>query len=152
MEQTYRTLPVSKKIALVAHDHCKPALVEWVARHKEILSQHRLYATGTTGGLIQQKTALEVKIMLSGPIGGDQQIGALIAEQQIDMLIFFWDPLDAVPHDPDVKALLRLATVWNVPVATNYTTADFIIHSTLFSMPIEVRIPDYARYLKSRLT
>ncbi|WP_067702973.1 MULTISPECIES: methylglyoxal synthase [unclassified Erwinia] len=151
MEQTTRTIQEKKHIALVAHDHCKTSLMEWVGIHKEILSAHTLYATGTTGNLVQRATGLPVTAMLSGPMGGDQQVGALIAELKIDVLFFFWDPLNAVPHDPDVKALLRLATVWNIPVATNRATADFIIHSPLFTRPVEIIIPDYQRYLQERL-
>lgn len=151
MELTTRTIPEHKHIALVAHDHCKQALLDWVSTHKAALSEHHLYATGTTGNLIQRTTALPVKSMLSGPMGGDQQVGALISEGKIDLMIFFWDPLNAVPHDPDVKALLRLATVWNIPVATNRSTADFLVNSVLFKQPVDIAIPDYQRYLQERL-
>ncbi len=151
MEQTLRTLGQQKRIALVAHDHCKAALLEWAELNYALLQPHLLCATGTTGNLINRHTGLEVNAMLSGPLGGDQQVGALISEGKIDVLIFFWDPLNAVPHDPDVKALLRLATVWNIPVATNRATADFIIQSPLFSAQTEITIPDYPRYLAARL-
>ncbi|ACS86468.1 methylglyoxal synthase [Musicola paradisiaca] len=151
MEFTTRTIEVHKHIALVAHDHCKQTLLEWVSANKSQLSEHHLYATGTTGNLIQLHTGLPVRSMMSGPMGGDQQVGALIAEGKIDMLMFFWDPLNAVPHDPDVKALLRLATVWNIPVANNRATADFLINSALFKQKVDITIPDYQRYLHTRL-
>ncbi|KHS86983.1 methylglyoxal synthase [Pectobacterium brasiliense] len=151
MEFTTRTIPAQKHIALVAHDHCKQSLLDWVGTNKQQLTEHTLYATGTTGNLIQLNAGLPVKSMLSGPMGGDQQVGALISEGKIDLMIFFWDPLNAVPHDPDVKALLRLATVWNIPVATNRATADFLINSALFKEPVQIAIPDYQRYLQDRL-
>jgi methylglyoxal synthase len=151
MEYTTRTIAKQKHIALVAHDHCKNTLMKWVDNNVAELSRHVLYATGTTGNLVQRNTGINVKSMLSGPMGGDQQVGAMIAEGKIDLLIFLWDPLNAVPHDPDVKALLRLATVWNIPVATNVATADFLINSPLFQSEVDIVIPDYQRYLWSRL-
>ncbi len=151
MDQTTRKIQEKKHIALVAHDHCKTSLMEWVDIHKDVLQAHTLYATGTTGNLVQRATGLPVTAMVSGPMGGDQQVGALISEGKIDVLFFFWDPLNAVPHDPDVKALLRLATVWNIPVATNRATADFIIRSPLFAQAVDIIIPDYQRYLQERL-
>lgn len=150
MQKTTRTLAEKKHIALVAHDHCKADLLRWVSEKADQLRQHTLYATGTTGHMLNDKTGLEIHSMISGPMGGDQQIGAMISEGKLDMLIFFWDPLNAVPHDPDVKALLRIASVWNIPIATNRATANFLFTSELVSQKVEIEIPDYQAYLNSR--
>jgi methylglyoxal synthase len=116
-------------IALIAHDAKKPEMAEWAQYNKGTLSEHTIYATGTTGEVVHRVTDLPVIALKSGPLGGDQQIGAMIASQQIDVLIFFWDPMDTHPHDPDVKALLRLAVLYDIPTACNKRTADFIISS-----------------------
>ncbi len=135
---------MQKTLALVAHDHKKPDLIRWAQAHKEILAKHHLVATGTTGGLLADALDLPVFRYKSGPLGGDQQIGALIAEGKLDALFFFWDPLNPAPHDPDVKALLRLCSVWNVPVACNESSADLIISSPRFEDPAYQRaIPEY---------
>ncbi|WP_112478088.1 methylglyoxal synthase [Vibrio variabilis] len=151
MQKTIRTMPAHKHIALVAHDNYKPELLRWVQENKEKLQGHFLYATGTTGNMLSKETGLAIKSMISGPMGGDQQIGALISEGKLDMLIFFWDPLNAVPHDPDVKALLRIASVWNIPVATNRATANFLFESNLLSQEVDIEIPDYEAYLAERI-
>jgi methylglyoxal synthase len=149
----YKTVnaPITKSIALVAHDNMKQDLLAWCQQYNETLKLHKLYATGTTGSLLQKNTSLNLHQLISGPLGGDQQIGALITEQKIDMLIFFWDPLEAQPHDPDVKALLRLAAVWNIPVACNQSTADLLITSPLFSQAYSKKIPNYDSYMKARI-
>lgn len=150
MLQKKYQMPKQKRIALVAHDNKKEDLLEWVLFNEGSLSEHILYATGTTGSLIEKETNLKVHKLQSGPLGGDLQIGSMITERQLDILFFFWDPLEAQPHDPDVKALLRVAMVWNIPVACNRSTADFLISSPLFKNEYEQIIPDYTIYKKPR--
>ena len=135
-----------KKIALVAHDNKKDDMLGWVKYNQVTLSQHTLYATGTTGTILGKTLDLEIHTLQSGPLGGDQQIGARIAEGEIDFLIFFWDPLEAQPHDPDVRALLRMAAVWNIPVATTLASADFMISSPLMASEYMRRLTDYDEY------
>lgn len=135
-----------KNIVLVAHDNKKRDLLEWAKFNKDLLAKHRLFATGTTGTLLENELGLEVGKLQSGPLGGDQQIGAKIADGVIDFLIFFWDPLEPQPHDPDVKALLRIAVVWNIPVACNRASADFMISSSLMTEEYHRLIPDYEAY------
>ena len=135
-----------KKIALIAHDHKKQDLLEWVKFNKGTLLQHELFATGTTGKLLEQEIGAKITTFESGPLGGDQQIGARIAEGCIDFLIFFWDPLESLSHDPDVKALLRMATVWNIPLACNRASADFLISSPLMFQEYSRSLPDYDSY------
>lgn len=142
--------PAVKSVSLVAHDNMKSELISWCQQYQEQLTPHTLYATGTTGLHIEKQTGLTINKLISGPLGGDQQIGALITEQKIDIMIFFWDPLEAQPHDPDVKALLRLAAVWNIPVACNRATADLLITSPLFSTSYQKSVPDYQHYIQSR--
>jgi methylglyoxal synthase len=146
-----RKLPLRKRIALVAHDNKKADLVEWALFNKAYLSAHDLTATGTTGTLIEAKLKQDVRKLMSGPLGGDQQIGSAIAEGKIDILIFFWDPMEAQPHDPDIKALLRLAVVWNIPFACDRATADFLLTSPLMRDDYECQIPDYSQYLKRKV-
>ena len=134
-----------KKIALVAHDNKKHDLYEWAKFNRDLLARHILYATGTTGAMLQE-LELDVVRLESGPLGGDQQIGAKISEGEINFVIFFWDPLEPQPHDPDVKALLRIAVVWNIPVACNRTTADFMISSSLMEGSYQRLVPDYTGY------
>lgn len=146
-----RHLPQRKSIAMVAHDNRKHDLIEWATYNKTVLAKHELIATGTTGKLLEEQLDRPVKRVLSGPLGGDQQVGALIAEGKIDILIFFWDPMEAQPHDPDVKALLRLAVVWNIPVACDRATADFIFTSPLMHEDYIQNIPDYTIYLQRKI-
>ena len=140
-----------KRIALVAHDLRKEILVEWVGFNKEILAPHNLYATGTTGRLLEERLGLKVTGLMSGPLGGDSQIGSMIAETRLDFLFFFWDPLAAQPHDPDVKALLRLAVLWNIPMACNRATADFIISSELMDVQYERLLVDYSSHIERKI-
>ena len=134
-----------ENIALIAHDNRKTDLVHWVKQHHKALASCIFFATGTTGKLIGEQTEVSVTSMHSGPIGGDQQIGARISEGEIDLLVFFWDPLEPMPHDPDVKALLRLSTLWNIPIACNKSTADFIIKSPLM-FDYQRTAPDFGAY------
>ena len=138
--------PARKTIALVAHDNRKATLKQWALKNHQLLAEHRLFATGTTGRLLGDALALPVTCLESGPLGGDQQIGARIAEGEIDCLVFFWDPLEAQPHDPDVRALLRLAAVWNIPVACNEATADFLVSSPLMQSSYQRDVPDFSIY------
>lgn len=140
-------------LALVAHDHCKADLVRWVQAHRDQLLPHQLVCTGTTGRLVSEAlgSTAQVALLKSGPLGGDQQLGARIAEGQIDLLIFFWDPMEAQPHDVDVKALLRLAVVYNLPTACNLASADFLLSSPLFASDYQPRMQDHHGYLQRRL-
>jgi methylglyoxal synthase len=136
----------TKRVALIAHDNMKRELVDWVEFNKERMKKCELYGTGTTGRLIEEKIHQKVVKLQSGPLGGDQQIGALISEGKIDILIFFWDPMQALPHDPDIKALLRIAAVWNIPVACNRSTADYIFSSSLLFGNYEPKLPDFTAH------
>src|SRR5215213_8566689 len=146
-----RNLGSVKRIALVAHDHKKKDLLEWAETNREFLAPHELVATGTTGRLLEERLKLPVKKVFSGPLGGDQQIGALIAEGNLDFIVFFWDPMEAQPHDSDVKALLRLAVAWNILMACNRTSADFILTSVLMQEEYTIELPDYTGYLKRKV-
>ena len=150
---SYKKIPVEtvKKIAVVAHDNKKADLLEWARYNKETLAEHKLFATGTTGKILEKELGLTVTKLQSGPLGGDQEIGARIANSEIDFLIFFWDPLEPHPHDPDVKALLRLAVVWNIPIACTRATADFMISSPLMEAEYDRLVPDYTAYRTRKL-
>lgn len=150
MEFISKALPATKRVALVAHDNRKSALIQWCLRHRPRLEKHNLVATGTTGGKIEATTGLKVERLLSGPLGGDQQLGARISEGRVDLLIFFWDPFEPMPHDPDVKALLRIAAVWNIPVACNSSSADMMVQSALMDQAFDREVPDYQSYLEQR--
>jgi methylglyoxal synthase len=146
MESKTVTMGQKKKIALIAHDNKKADLLEWVKFNRNLLLEHELFATGTTGKLLEKELGSKITKMQSGPLGGDQQIGAKIADGTIDFLIFFWDPLEPLPHDPDVKALLRMTAVWNIPVACNRASADFMISSPLMAEEYQRILPDYENY------
>jgi len=144
-----------KHVVLIAHDSRKADLLSWVEYNKAVLKEHKLFGTGTTGAMVAARTGLPVTQFRSGPLGGDQQVGAKIAEGDLDVLIFFWDPLEPQPHDPDVKALLRLAVLYNIPTACNRSTADFLVAAPLFHEPYERQVEDHAAereaFLKARL-
>jgi methylglyoxal synthase len=148
---TIRLIGRRKRIALVAHDNKKKDLIEWASHNAVILARHELIATGTTGKLLEEKLDRPVKKLLSGPLGGDQQIGAMIAEGKLDVLIFFWDPMEAQPHDSDVKALLRVGVTWNILLACDRATADFILTSPLMQEEYETVVPDYDNYLNRKV-
>jgi methylglyoxal synthase len=146
MNQKKIAMRPDKKIALVAHDNKKWDLVQWAKFNRDLLAHHSVFATGTTGGVIEQELGITITKLQSGPLGGDQQIGSKIVDDQIDFLIFFWDPLEPQPHDPDVKALLRMAVVWNIPIACNRASADFMISSPLMDSTYNRLVPDYENY------
>jgi methylglyoxal synthase len=148
MPHITRTIGERKRIALIAHDRKKQDLVEWARFNRDRLQQHQVYATGTTGKVLEEELGVEITRLQSGPLGGDQQIGAKIAEGEIDFVIFFWDPLEAQPHDVDVKALLRLAVVWNIPIACNRASADFMFSSQLMGEEYLRLLPDYEAYIQ----
>ena len=143
-----RKLHTTKRVALVAHDNKKKDLIDWAVYNKTVLSKHELIATGTTGRLLEEQLGRPIRKLFSGPLGGDQQIGAMIAEEKLDLLVFFWDPMEAQPHDSDVKALLRVAVAWNILIACNRTTADFILTSTLMNDEYLVDVSNYRNFLE----
>jgi len=141
----------NKKIALVAHDNKKQDLAEWAKFNRTLLAHHEVYATGTTGEFLEQMLGIKINKLQSGPLGGDQQIGAMIVNDEINFVIFFWDPLEPMPHDPDVKALLRMAAVWNIPLACNRASADFMISSPLMDSEYNRLVPDYDGYRNRKI-
>jgi methylglyoxal synthase len=149
----YSTIKMSKKkkIALVAHDNKKVEMIEWAKFNRNLLAKHKIFATGTTGRLLEEVLGIEVRKLQSGPLGGDQQIGALIVDGEIDSMIFFWDPLEPMPHDTDIKALLRMAAVWNIPIACNRSTADFMISSPLMGEDYERIVTNYSDYQNRKI-
>jgi methylglyoxal synthase len=151
MQKKQATTGAVKNIALVAHDNMKGELIDWADTHKDKLVGHKLLATGTTGNLLQKQLGVAVTPLISGPLGGDQQLGGMIAEGKIDILIFFWDPFEPMPHDPDIKALLRVAAVWNIPIACSVSSANFLISSPLLAGEYDRAVPDYDAYLAARI-
>jgi methylglyoxal synthase len=149
--QTIRKTSLRKRIALVAHDNKKKDLIDWARHNAVMLAKHELIATGTTGKMLEEELDRPVKKLLSGPLGGDQQIGAMIAEGKLDILIFFWDPMQAQPHDSDVKALLRVGVAWNILLACDRATADFVLTSPLMLEEYETIIPNYDSYLHRKV-
>ena len=150
-EYIYFKIEKTKQIALIAHDGKKKELVEWANKHKDELKKHFLCGTGTTARLIAEKTGLPVKAYNSGPLGGDQQIGAKIVEGKVDFVVFLWDPLESQPHDPDVKALLRIAVVYDIPIANNLATADFLLESKLMDVEYDRKVSNFNKTMKARL-
>ena len=146
-----KKLGARKRIALIAHDNKKPDLIEWAIFNKAMLANHELSATGTTGKLVEEALDRHIIKYLSGPLGGDQQIGSKIAEGEIDILIFFWDPMEAQPHDSDVKALLRLGIAWNIPMACDRSTADFLMTSPFMHEVYDATLPNYTDYLSREI-
>jgi methylglyoxal synthase len=146
-----QTIQETKRIALIAHDSRKSDMIDWCLEHKKALNKHILYGTGTTAKRINEATQLPVQGLKSGPLGGDQQIGSKIVEGEVDFMIFFWDPLSLHPHDPDVKALLRIATLYNIPIATNISTADFLLSSIYMNQTYERKLINFDSYLNRKL-
>ncbi len=150
---SYNIIKMSKKkkIALVAHDNKKVEMLEWAKFNRDLLDQHKIFATGTTGRLLEEVLEIKVRKLQSGPLGGDQQIGSMIVGGEIDFMIFFWDPLEPMSHDTDIKALLRMAAVWNIPIACNRSTADFLISSPLLEEDYERIVPNYSDYQNRKI-